>query len=212
MSYHKIFALKTTHCMKPYFFYFYQADGKTADLPSFVVAKKMKIFSWGCFSPCSIFRFFSVMLSDRVRRLSNKLHKDCGFARIVSWGSRVHFMLRGFSGNKQVSGVHVCIVFLQLGCNFDPVIPLWGWKNYSQLRNVTSVVLGPMTVCVCVSVVILMSYLGLRTIWNGKHADFNLYSSRYVMYKYHCLSASFLKCNLMSEMSGHCWEISPHSN
>lgn len=94
--------------------------------------------------------FFSFMLSDWVWRLSNKLHKDCGFARVVSWGSRVHFMHHGFSGNKQVSGVHVCIVFLQLGCNFDPVILLCGRQSYSQPGEMTSLFLVQGSVCVCV--------------------------------------------------------------
>lgn len=28
------------------------------------------------------------------------------------------------------------------------------------------------------------------------------------MYKCHCLSTCFLKCNFVSEMSGHCWKVS----
>lgn len=42
--------------------------------------------AWHCFSLCSLF-IFSFLLSDRVWRLSNKPHKDCGFACVVSRGS-----------------------------------------------------------------------------------------------------------------------------
>lgn len=143
--------------------------------------------------PLLCLSFFSLMLSDWVLRLSNKLHKGCSFAHVVSWGSRLHFMLCGFSGNKQVSRVHVCIVFLQLGCNFDPVIPLWGRQN-SQLGDMTSLFLGPKPVCMCVSVYDYNVIL-LRTVLSCGHDVFKMYSSRFNMCKYHCLSACLRECN-----------------
>ena len=71
-----------------------------------------------------LYHFLFLPPAFRVWRLSNKPHKDFSFPHVVSWGNRVHFMLCGFSGNKQVNGVHVCIVFPQPGYNFDPVIPI----------------------------------------------------------------------------------------